>query len=190
MHALKSFYRRICGYGKSAFCGAREGFTLIETILAVTLVTMVFSGICGLILSTMQSSQNNLRRVQAMALAQEGLESLRYVRDSNWLQNYQWNGGGALWGQDLTLTAFAPEKTVWLQSISAPPFLLLSSDPTYATVSLGDFSFERSLQLRAIPDAGGLSIEEDQLEVTCTVTWRDHGRIQELELSTFLTNWQ
>jgi Tfp pilus assembly protein PilV len=166
-----------------------KAFTLIETLIAITLMTVVITAVTGLILTTLQANARNLRSLQATLLAQEGLEALRYMRDSNWLQNYDWDGGDQLWGENFE--AGTSGKTVYVVStpctrvLSEHPCFELSTNPDDAEVTLeGGMVFERSLELTTV--AG--STEESA--VTATVTWEERGADRSIQLSTYLTNWK
>lgn len=69
----------------------KQGFTLIETVVAMTiLATILVSG--AQLLSTLFTAHiTNQDKVTATYLAQECLEITRNNRDTNWLQNKFWN---------------------------------------------------------------------------------------------------
>ena len=76
---------------------SRRGFTLIETLIAVLIfssATVFLITIVGRGVGALGSAQNQMT---AFFLAQEGLETVRHIRDNNFLQN----GGGVPWHQGL-----------------------------------------------------------------------------------------
>lgn len=169
----------------------RPAFTLVETVLAVSLTTIVLTGVCGLILTTMQASAGNRSSLQATYLAQEGLELARFVRDSNWLQNYEWDGGGAgTWGQDFSLSSAQPQKTLYFSRVEQAPFVQLSTSPSDGEFKLGALTFKRALTVEGVQSSAGIGMEEDQIQVRSIVTWQERGRERSVELSTFLSNWK
>ena len=85
-----------------------KAFTLIEVLIGMTLITVVMTAVLGVVLMTLRGNQQNLHTLQATALAQEGLEVMRHIRDSNWLQNYSWDGGAALWNTGFDLDVSDP----------------------------------------------------------------------------------
>ena len=166
-----------------------KGFTLIETIIAITLITVVITAVAGLILSTLLASQRNIHSVQAMYLAQESLEAVRYMRDSNWLQNYSWDGGEKLWGANIS-----EASGLYLDEVACDPpnntCFRFSSTEEDGQVSMEDgFIFTRMITIAEVTDEGGTA-EEEAAQVTATVTWQERGLERSLELSTYLTNWQ
>lgn len=172
-----------------------KAFTLVETLMAITLMTVVITAVTGLILSTLMANSRNQHDLQATLLAREGLEALRYMRDSNWLQNYQWDGGDELWGGNFIAGSDPEAQTVYLKDVgnctATAPCFQLSSIPEDGEVTLGEMVFTRRLDLVAVgssedpPDPN-----TEETEVTAVVTWDEHGIERSVELSTYLTNWK
>lgn len=166
---------------------SRSGFTLIETLIAITFVMTVFTAVTGLVLITNRASQHNLRRYQAVLLAQEGLEVMRYLRDSNWLQNLNWTGIAAddfgLDGENERLLYLSYERA------QCPPCWKFLGD---GKVALEDgFEFTRQIEVRPVVHPQDVSqVREDTLEVTARIMWNTSGRDSELSLSTYLSDWK
>jgi len=70
-----------------------KGFTLLELIIAITVISVGMLGIFGMIANSMQASQDSKTRLVAAYLAQEGIELVRNSRDSNWNQGNEWTHG-------------------------------------------------------------------------------------------------
>lgn len=160
----------------------KSAFTLIETLIAITLMTVVITAVTGLILTTILANERNQRTLQATALAQEGLELMRYMRDSNWLQNYTWNDGRDLWGGD-----FAPKaapRVIYVQAGGINGASIGGS----GEITLGALVFERAITLEAVM-ADGAAVPDEE-KATATVTWQERGQERSVELSTYLTNWK
>ncbi len=68
-----------------------KGFTLIEVLMAIFLITVGIGGSFALINRIMDFSSVSSDRLQAAYLAQEGIENVRNTRDSNWLAGNEWN---------------------------------------------------------------------------------------------------
>lgn len=80
----------------------RSGFTLIEVLIALTIISVTFIGVSGLIGSNLRSNQLNQALITANYLNQEALEVSRHLRDSGWLNNFAFNANTAeLWGESL-----------------------------------------------------------------------------------------
>lgn len=68
-----------------------KGFTLIEVIVAIFLVTVGIGGVYALIQRTTAFTPVVSARFTAVYLAQEGIELVRNKRDSNWLTGDPWD---------------------------------------------------------------------------------------------------
>lgn len=64
-----------------------KGFTLIETLVAVGILGLVISSVAGLLQISLRLAADYKQTLAAGMLAQEGLELVRYKRDSNRLKD-------------------------------------------------------------------------------------------------------
>src|SRR3989338_5305264 len=62
----------------------RKGLSIIDIIISIAILAIIMSGIVALSLSDLISASSNINRVQANALAQEGLEAARAIKDFDW----------------------------------------------------------------------------------------------------------
>jgi len=63
----------------------KSGFSLIETVVAITILLIVVSGVMNLIYQGTASSQLQQERITATYLATEAIEFIRADRDTYWL---------------------------------------------------------------------------------------------------------
>ena len=63
----------------------QQGQTLIETIVAAFILTMVIGAALGLANYSLNISTNIRQQTVAMGLAREGIEVVKNIRDTNWL---------------------------------------------------------------------------------------------------------
>lgn len=73
-----------------------KGFTLIETLVAIAILTIAIVGPLTLAMKSIISSYSSQNNLTAVYLAQEGLEYVKNVRDNNILQGEDWIEGGDL----------------------------------------------------------------------------------------------
>ncbi|MBI2463996.1 prepilin-type N-terminal cleavage/methylation domain-containing protein [Candidatus Peregrinibacteria bacterium] len=69
-----------------------SGFTLAEVLMSISVLTVAFAALAGLILSALRANQANINNFLAYGLAEEGIEAFRNIRDSHWLSNFSWTG--------------------------------------------------------------------------------------------------
>ncbi len=71
----------------------KKGFTILEVILAIFILSMGIFSSYSLIEQTIAGASLNKDRLIAHYLAQEGIENIRNIRDTNWLQGNDWKNG-------------------------------------------------------------------------------------------------
>lgn len=142
----------------------------MEVIIAVTIIGVTLTAVYGLIISVMSANARNLHNLQASQYAAEGLEVMRFMRDSNWLQNYAWDRG------DLDLKG-AAGKMLNLHEMESPPYWEFSSEPE---VLAGIFT--RKIAIKKTD-------YENAIEVVSTVYWTERGVGKNYSVSTFLSDW-
>lgn len=69
----------------------KTGFTLIETLVAISILLIAITGPLGIVASSLKSSYFARDQITAFYLAQEGLEFVRNFRDTNSLKNLSTN---------------------------------------------------------------------------------------------------
>jgi prepilin-type N-terminal cleavage/methylation domain-containing protein len=69
------------------------GFTLLETLVAVTILTMVIIGPLTLAINSISAAMISQNQIIAFYLAQEAIEYIGNIRDSNFLQGNDWLDG-------------------------------------------------------------------------------------------------
>lgn len=82
-----------------------KGFTLIETLIAITIVTVATAGSLTVASRVIVASQISRDKLTASYLAQEGIEHVRLMRDNEYLSAYQAGGGSVssdAWNNFLT----------------------------------------------------------------------------------------
>lgn len=71
----------------------KRGFTLIETLVAILLLSLMLTGASALVQQALQASSKIKNDTTALFLAQEALELVRYQRDTNRLGGVGWMNG-------------------------------------------------------------------------------------------------
>ncbi len=70
----------------------RGGFTLIEIMISMSVIVLVVVSATNLMVSIIRSNASNISTMIAYGLAQEGIEAVRNIRDSNWLLGASFQG--------------------------------------------------------------------------------------------------
>jgi prepilin-type N-terminal cleavage/methylation domain-containing protein len=184
----------------------KRGFTLIETLLAVLILATAIVGPLTIAAKGLQLSLISKDRVIAAFLAQDAIEYVHFLRDSNRLSNSSsWLSGldstsnghttNAAGGQSTCVGANAcivdslkDQVTNCGASVAACASQLLYFDSstgvyTYTTTSNTQTIFSRTVQITMVGTT--------EADVVVTVQWKDIGGItRSVVLNDNLLNWQ
>lgn len=170
-----------------------KGFTLLETLIAITVLSFAIVGPFQIAQGVLRTSQISRDQLTATALAQEGMEYIRSVRDGNMLYNLHQGGTRTpFYGFDSTsatdcfanscvVDPSANTQSVCATSSCSTRPLYLSATGLYNQQSSGTLTkFVRKVQFS--------TLNATSTKVTVTVSWTAHGSYS-VVLSEVLTNW-
>ena len=154
----------------------KNGFTLLEGIVAIFLVTVGIGGAYTLISQTISSAIISSQKLIASYLVQEGIEIVRNIRDTNWLEGNNWNDGlsSGDWEADY--------KTQNLTQSYTGNFLNIDSEGFYSYSSGSPTIFKRKISISPEGD--------DILKVIVVVEWQERGRTHQIRAQENLYNWR
>jgi len=162
----------------------KKGFTLLETIIAIFIITIGIVGVSGLVSQTISSVTISSQRLIAAYLTQEGIEIVRNIRDTNWLEGSAWDAGlgaddweGDYNNLNLTSCPFACEY----DDLSS---LKIDADGFYSYSAGNETKFKRKITIEDGPVPG------DSLKVKVEVFWREKGKPYSVPAQENLYNWR
>lgn len=170
----------------------KKGFTIVETLIAIAILTAAIIGAMGAVSSGISSYNSSKDRITAYFLAQEAIEQIRNIRDENRLNNRHWLNGigqsssdpcyfGNACMVDPVLTAATTICTGGPGN--CPPIKQSSESGMYGYYSTWTPTiFTRQIILS--------SISADEIVVTVTVNWTKGGIGRQFRVSENLFNWQ
>ena len=151
------------------------GFTLIETLVAITLLTISVVAPMTLVARSLTTAYYSRDQITAFHLAQEGIEAVRHLRDHNILETALDTPTNILAGirTDRPFTVDAVNGTIDnppCTSTTCPP---LQTDPTKTFYGYGsgwtNTSFTRTVRAVTVRSDAGVPQE---VRITVTVSWR------------------
>lgn len=161
----------------------KPAFTLIEVITVLLVISLGMVGTLSLISQNIRSQSINEKTMVAYQLAQEGVELIRNLRDTNV------NIGGGWLGYIATDGDYLMDYTdsTPLRWSSEPTELQIDENGMYRYNVVGGVGsgFSRIINIMSTPEG-----HQDFITVTSNVSWQDHGKDYIYSLETQLYNWR
>lgn len=178
-----------------------QGFTLIETLLAVLILSMALAGPLTIASRSMQTALVAKDQTIAYYLAQDAVEYVRFARDTNTLKNTDWLAGSGGNSTDLSpCKSTGGTAACYLDSLSQNPTRpiacedsLCSLHKLYYDATNNYFTYNtnatQTLFTRAISITAPAGGTEASLVVT--VTWSDMPNVtHKVVVKEYLYDWR
>lgn len=163
----------------------KNGFTLVETLVAIGVLTMALAGPLFLVQQSFMSAYFAKDQMIATALAQEGIEYVRAVRDGNYLSGRSWLSTiSACTGGKCTVDTVNNSLAACVGACSPLNFNKNTKDYNQAvTTSINSPTpFTRTITVT--------NISSNEIRVDSDVSWTDRNVNRNVTLSEFLMDWQ
>lgn len=194
-----------------------RGFTLIEVVIAIFILTVGVGGVFALVQQLPVSSSFNRSKLTAYYMAQEGLEAVRNIRDSNLLKRQNWTEGilGTLnpripacdFYGDINFDGVVSEADaeamieIYGRIVSTEQEKRADLDGS-GNIDISDWGIlvqyigtsyvppicQDSLKYQRTIEVS--QIDQNTIEVLSRVVWGERGRTHEVEAITQLTDWK
>lgn len=162
--------------------GNKPGFSLIEIMAVLVIVSLGILGLANLATQSIQAQTVNSNNIMAYQLAQEGIEIARQIRDTNWLQGRSWTTGlgTGTYCADYIQPALRPaaglsqcplyqDNQGWYRSFGAVP------------PDVVETPFRRVVDIEAATTTA---------RVRSVVTWMERDRLFRYDTETILYDWR
>lgn len=164
-----------------------RGFTLIEVLVATFIITVGIGAAIILVNQTTAFTQVTSSRLAASYLAQEGLEIVKNIRDTNLLKIHKgvegvnWNSGltgcgGGCYNFDYRSQAL-PDDT----NCSGKAYLIVDSSFYKCSSAASLLRVQRKITIT--------QVGSDVLKVSVEVSWQERGRSHKVTAQENLYQW-
>lgn len=156
-----------------------KAFTLIEILIAITVMTLGVVGFHAAITRVASLTFSNSDRFVASRLAQEGIELVSNIRDTNWVEktNPSWDDGLTGYSSGCEIDYDDSDFTNWVEP---GRYLKIDSNRFYNYQSGENTKFTRKITITPI--------NADELKIKVRITWSGKG--SPLEVEEHLYNWK
>jgi len=161
-----------------------KGFTILEVMVAVTVLLIGIVGIYTAFVRILISTSGISNRLIAAYLAQEGIEIVRNIRDTNWVE------GAASWKDELINCSMGCEADYKTGTLSeetplrayTESYLNMDYNNFYSYSSGTSTKFKRKITIA--------SPEEDILKVSVLVIWEEKGKSYNFIVDEYIYDWK
>jgi len=155
----------------------KNGFTIIETIVAIFILTVGIIACSILADQVFRSSATAKDRLIAVNLAQEGIEVIRNIRDNSWLAS------DSTWKDDLPVGDW--ELSYDSSGVSDTydgDYLKVDTDGFYNYLLGSDTTFQRKITISHIGDS--------EIKVEAIIYWVTRGTSKSITIVEYLYDWK
>jgi prepilin-type N-terminal cleavage/methylation domain-containing protein len=156
----------------------KSGFTLVEIIAVLFVISLGLIGVLSLIIQNIQGQNINKNSIVAYQLAQEGIEMIRKVRDTNWNDSLEFNHSLAA---GVYYMSYSDSVPLFLANPSNGDLYKDNNDFYVHGGGVVKTNFRRTIE---ITDTSPHSII-----VHSRVSWIEHTRTYNYDLDAALFDW-
>lgn len=173
----------------------KNGFTLLEVMIAITILTIGIGGSYVLIQQTLRGGNIAESKLIAYYLAQEGIEITRNIRDNNWLlkrgSDVKWDEGIYRNGDDENICYEGCEVDYLSQELNP-----ISGDGNYLRIDSanGFYNYDEGIQTKFkrkifVSQESEIGVTDEILNIRCEVWWQVGILSQKVQVEENLYNW-
>jgi len=165
----------------------KKGFTMIEIVVVLLVVSIGIVGVMSLIVQNIQTQSYDKNTLISSQLAQEGIELIRKVRDSNWKTSLSFGTG--------LVGTMGTKYDYYMDYLDSVPHIY-SGNSSNLILKIDSSGFYRNGPLTSASNSifsrliSITELDDHTLLVDSTVTWTDHGHNYSYNLETLLYDWK
>jgi len=169
---------RAAGWWEGWSPKSKNGFTIIEALVSIFVLSMGITACIGLASSALRSSEISKNRLIAANLAQEGIEVVRNIRDSNWLASQNFDYGLS----DNTNPGYQAQYNSTSLSTYDGSYLKIDSNGVYSYSGATTTTFQRKITIS--------HPQTYEIEINCYVYWTTKGVSNQILMTEHLYDWK
>ncbi len=160
-----------------------KGFTLLEVIAAIFILTVGAGAAFALIQQTLISTSLVEDKFTASYLIQEGMEIVKNLRDKAWLENKSWD-------EYLPVGDWQADYDDQALTSCSSPCDYNSSNLLFLKINGGFYNYDSGTPTKFKRKITISEKTEDKMKISIQVSWLERGKTYNLKALEYLTNWQ
>ena len=175
---------------------SKKGFTLLEALFAIFIITVGLTGAISAILQLLNLSSFSSSKLTAAYLAQEGIEIVRNMRDTNWLQAGEpgkvspWDDGLPTGDYELDYTTVTFSNTTDFEKCADLGYNCNSYNNNYLRIDGGFYNYTNGAPTKFKRKITIQKPTADRLDITVQITWSEKGKSYSFSAQENLYNWR
>lgn len=192
----------------------QKGFTLLETMVAISILMTAMGGPFVITQLGLRTARQASQELVASNLAQEAVEYIRYIRDTNAVSGVDWlNGIESGSGKDCVGPLSGSARTCVVDAVfgdgdsyqifdyneplkgctnegevfTCPPLLLNEETALYGYDEGAETIYHRGVHMQVTRELGGAPQE---VRVVGEVVWRDLAGDRSVKIEEYITDWR
>ncbi len=161
-----------------------KAFSILELIIAIFVIAVGLLAVYGVTQKILSETIVSVSRLEATYLAQEGLEIVRNIRDSNVISGNGWNTGFDLCD---------PAQNYFCEVDYDGPVLISRNndeDSTYLRFENSFYNYDSGDNTRFQRKIFIESVEDNKADILIEVIWEEKGEEHNFLLNTSLYDWR
>ncbi|MEI8143180.1 MAG: hypothetical protein WCG48_00990 [Candidatus Berkelbacteria bacterium] len=180
----------------------KKAFGIIEVLIGSMIIVAVLVAIVGIGKMSLNAAEGNRQRIKATFLAQDALEKVRLMRDTNWIDGSaatEWDSVPNDTNNKMT-DLLKPASTILYYNFEADKLTKKTDNTFFEKINTADqpqFNYLRQVKIDKVgsllPEMDSNITESDKIKnanaflATVTVKW---GKDNQIEIKEILTNWR
>jgi|SRR3989344_2685863 len=171
-----------------------NGFTLVETLVAISILLMAVVAPLVLITSNITAAFSVKDKITALYLAEDAVDFVKYKTDTNF------NEGDANWLDGVDACVAGGGQPCYVDSfndtvqtcggVCTTPIKFNSSTNVYEYISGTDSKFRRTITIVPVTqDPNPSTLDPDEVIITALVEWEYKGVTKQTEISEHAFSW-
>jgi len=178
----------------------KKGFGILEVLVSSVIIITILSLLVFIGRSALANSLYAQQKAQVIYLAQEGIEQVRQIRDTNWIDGDNTTQfDSVVWNSAKNdLQQLVDGEYVFYYNSTLKRYGL-TANASGESISIDGQAYTRKIILSSIsssstilPGSGvnNINKSDQSFKATIRVTWDINGQAKNIEASEILTNWR